>query len=138
MGIFGDIGRLMKAGFEQTMNTDYAANLRQSADLAEQTMEAQRSGGTHGAAQANPFVNMSMFQSMIQGNGRVLGLSDSGSRLDDNVIYNVDMEITLPDREPYPTVYRTVIALSALPNWQPGALFPMRVSPDDPHSVMLG
>ena len=90
------------------------------------------------AAQANPFANMSMFQSMIQGNGRVLAITDSGSRLDDTMIYDVDMEITLPGREPYPSVYRTVIALSALPNWQPGALFPMRVSPDDPHSMMLG
>lgn len=135
MGIFNDLFRLSKAGVKQSLNTDYAANLRQSADLAEQ---ATTRGATHGAAQANPFANMSMFQSMVQGNGRVLAVTDSGSRLDDTVIYDVDMEITLPGREPYPSVYRTVIALSALPNWQPGALFPMRVSPDDPHSLMLG
>lgn len=135
MGILNDIFRLGKAGVKQSLNTDYAANLRQSADLAEQ---ATTRGATHGAAGANPFANLAMFNSMIQGNGRVLAVRDSGSRLDDAVIYDVDMEITVPGQAPYPAVYRTVIALSALPNWQPGALFPMRVSADDPQSIMLG
>lgn len=135
MGILNDIFRMGKAGVKQSLNTDYAANLRQSADLAEQ---ATTRGATHGAAGANPFANLAMFNSMIQGNGRVLAVRDSGSRLDDAVIYDVDMEITVPGQAPYPAVYRTVIALSALPNWQPGALFPMRVSADDPQSIMLG
>lgn len=135
MGIFKDIFRLSKAGVQQSLNTDYAANLRYSADLAEQSTTR---GATHGAAGANPFSNLAMFNSMVQGNGRVLAVRDSGSRLDDTVIYDVDMEITVPGQPPYPAVYRTVIAVSALPNWQPGALFPMRVSPDDPQSLMLG
>ena len=135
MGVFKDIFRLSKAGIQQSLETDYVGNLRRSADLAEQ---ATTRGPTHGAAGANPFTNLAMFNSMIQGNGRVLALRDSGSRLEDTVIYDVDMEITLPGQAPYPAVYRTVIALSALPNWQPGALFPMRVSPDDPQSMMLG
>lgn len=135
MGVFKDIFRLSKAGVKQSLNTDYAANLKHSADLAEAMTEP---GSTHGAAGANPFANLAMYNSMIQGNGKVLRLTDSGSRLDDTVIYDVDMEISIPGREPYRSAYRTVIALAALPNWQPGALFPMRVSKDDPHSLMLG
>lgn len=144
MGVFKDLFTLMKAGAQQSANTDYVEALRQSAKLAEQYSEMQsrvnQGGpvGSHGAATANPFVNMGMYASMIQGNGRVIALRDSGRRMDDEVIYDVDLEVTMPDRPPYPAVYSTVIALGALPHWQPGALFPFRADPNNPTTLMLG
>lgn len=41
-------------------------------------------------------------------------------------------------RDAYRTTYQTVIADSALSNWQPDAVLPFRVSPENPHSLMLG
>ena len=140
MGVFRDLFRLTKAGLEQTARTDYVGNLRQSADLAEQFAGVQPGdvSGTHGAATANPFLNLSMYGSMTRGSGRVVSLADSGKRIGDEVIYAVELDITLPGAEPYRTTYKTVIAEAALHGWQPGAMFPVRVSPDDPNAVMLG
>ncbi|MGD8167102.1 hypothetical protein ACEXOS_007735 [Herbiconiux sp. P16] len=140
MGVFNDLWRLTKAGVAQTARTDYAENLRQSADLAEQFAGKDPNAplGTHGAATANPFTNLSMFASMIQGSGTVVALHDTGGRIGLDAIYAVDLDITLPGAEPYRTVYKTVIAQAALPNWQPGAMYPFRVSPTDRDAVMLG
>lgn len=136
MGVVNDVFRLMRAGFKQSAQTNYAENLRQSADLAEQF-----SNGipvTHGAAGANPFANMAAYAGMIQGSGTVRGLRATGQVIAGTSVYLVDFEITLPDRASYQAQYQTVIAQAALPNWQPGAMYPLRVSPEDQNAIMLG
>ncbi|MGK9147435.1 hypothetical protein KXS11_07415 [Plantibacter flavus] len=140
MGVFGDVFRLMKAGTKQTANTDLAANLRQSADLAEQFGGAAPNTplGTHGAAAANPFTNLAAYANMLQGSGTVVSLAPTGGDVAGTPVYAVELDVTVPGREPYRTRYQTVIAQAALPGWQPGAMFPFRVSPTDPHSLMLG
>jgi hypothetical protein len=140
MGVFGDLFRLGKAGVTQSLNTDYAANLKQSADLAEQFAGVDPNAplGTHGAASANPFANMSAYAGMIAGSGTVVALRDSGRRVGTDVIYDVDLDVTLPGAEPYRAVYTTVLAQAAVPNWQPGAMYPFRVSPTDRNSLLLG
>jgi hypothetical protein len=140
MGIFNDLFRLTKAGAQQSLDTDYAANLKQSADLAEQFagLKPGEPVGTHGAATANPFDNMRMYAGMIRGTGTVVSVSDSGTKLLSDTIYAVELDIRLPSLDAYRTVYKTVIAEAALLNWQPGAVIPLRVSPSDPHAIMLG
>ncbi|MGH3704669.1 MAG: hypothetical protein ACRDT9_08580 [Agromyces sp.] len=140
MGVFRDLFRLTKAGLEQSANTDYRENLRLSADLAEQFAGVGPNDvvGTHGAATANPFTNMAAYGQMIQGSGRVVSLIDTGKRLGDTVVYAVELDVTLPGEAPYRTVYQTVIAEAALHGWQAGAVLPVRVSPSDRNSVMLG
>jgi hypothetical protein len=140
MGIFNDLFRLSKAGVQQSLNTDYAANLKLSADLAEQFggLKPGEAVGTHGAATANPFDNMRMYAGMIQGTGTVVSLIDSGTKLLDDTIYAVELDIRLPSTDAYRTIYKTVIAGPALANWQPGAVIPLRVSPTDRNAIMLG
>lgn len=140
MGILGDIGRLMKAGAKQTANTDYAANLKHSADLAEQytNYDPNAPSGTHGAAAANPFVNMAAFATMHRGSGTVVGLAPTGADVEGTPIYAVELDVKLEGQDVYRTSYQTLIADGALSNWQPGSVLPFRVSPTDPHSLMLG
>lgn len=140
MGIFKDIGRLMKAGAAQSAQTDYAANLKASADLAEQYagLDPNAPLGTHGAAAANPFANMAAYAAMLQGSGTVLSLSPTGTDVTGVPVYAVELELTLDGQQPYRTTYQTVIAAGALHNWQVGAVLPFRVSREDPHSLMLG
>ena len=140
MGILGDIGRLMKAGAKQTVNTDYAANLKHSADLAEQYTgyDPNTPNGTHGAAAANPFVNMAAFATMQRGSGTVLSLAPTGADLEGTPIYAVELDLKVEGQDAYRTSYQTLIADGALSNWQPGAVLPFRVSPTDPHSLLLG
>lgn len=140
MGVFGDVFRLMKAGAKESMNTDYAANLKQSADLAEQFggSAPNQPLGSHGAATANPSANMTAYANMLQGSGTVVSLAPTGGDVTGTPVYAVELDITVPGQETYRTSYQTVIAQAALPNWQPGAMFPFRVSPTDPHALMLG
>jgi hypothetical protein len=140
MGVLRDLFRLTKAGYAQSANTDYRENLRRSADLAEQFAGVGPNdvAGTHGGAVANPFTNMAAYGQMLQGSGTVVALADSGKRLAETVVYTVQLDVTLPGEAPYRTVYQTVIAEGALHNWQPGSVLPVRVSPNDRNSVMLG
>jgi len=50
----------------------------------------------------------------------------------------VEFDVTLPGADPYRATYKTVIAEAALHGWQPGAVLPVRVSPDDRTAIMLG
>lgn len=140
MGVFRDIGRLMKAGIAESSRIDYAEALRQSADLAEQLAgtDPRAPQGTHGAASADPFANMSAYASMTPASGTVLSLAPTGAEVTGTPVYAVELEVTIDGRPPYRTGYQTVIAAGALHNWQPGSVLPFRVSPNDPHSLMLG
>ncbi|MBO9626366.1 MAG: hypothetical protein J7484_08335 [Microbacterium sp.] len=140
MGVFKDIGRLMKAGAASSARIDYAEALRQSADLAEQYANADPNApqGTHGAASANPFANMAAYATMTPAAGTVLSLAPTGADVAGTPIYAVELDVLIDGRPPYRTTYQTVIAAGALHNWQPGKVLPFRVSPNDPHALMLG
>jgi hypothetical protein len=135
-----DIWRLVRVGIRQTTATDYAEALRQSADLAEMWAGVNGSQplGTHGAATANPFANLAFLQGAVPAAGTVISLAPTGQHLGEVPIYAVELEMRMDGREPYRTTYRTVIGAGALPNWQPGRMLTFRVSPDDPHAIMLG
>jgi hypothetical protein len=136
MSVIRDVLRLMKAGLEQSAHTDYAENLRLSADLAEQY--TQGFPATHGAAGANPFTNMAAMDTWVRGSGRVIGLTPTGQVVAGTAVYAVDFEVTVEGRTPYRATYQTVIAPAALHNWQPDALLPVRVDPANPQVLMLG
>lgn len=140
MGVFKDIGRLMKAGAAESARIDYAEALRQSADLAEQYAGADPNAplGTHGAASANPFANMAAYSTMTPAAGTVVSLAPTGGDVSGAPVYAVELDILIDGQPVYRTTYQTVIAAGALHNWQPGKVLPFRVSPNDPHSVMLG
>lgn len=110
------------------------------ADLAEQYAgyDPNTPSGTHGAAAANPFVNMAAFETMRRGSGTVVGLSPTGAVVEGTPVYAVELDLKIEGQDVYRTSYQTVIADGALANWQPGAVLPFRVSPADPHSLMLG
>lgn len=140
MGYLNDLWRLMRAAQRQSEAYDRAESLREAADLAEAWagLDPNQPLGTHGAMTANPYANLSFLRNAIPAAGTVMYLVATEERLGDAPIHEVGLEITMDGREPYGTIYRTVIAAGALPNWQPGRMLTFRVSPDDPHSIMLG
>ncbi|MFF1573172.1 hypothetical protein ACFVWR_10520 [Leifsonia sp. NPDC058292] len=140
MGVFRDVFRLMKAGAKQTATTDYAANLKMSADLAEQFAGTDPNAplGSHGMSAANPFANMAAYATMAQGSGTVVAIEPTATDVAGTPVYRVHLDLKLEGRDAYRTVYQTVIADSALSNWQPGSVLPFRVSPSDPNALMLG
>lgn len=140
MGVLNDVWRLIKAGGRESARTDYAEALRQSADLAEAMAGADPAApaGTHGAAAANPFTNLEFLRQAIPVAGTVVALAPTGQVLGDVPIYAVELDVQRDGAPIYRTTYQTVIAAGALHNWQPGKVLPFRVSPTDPHALMLG
>ena len=140
MGVLNDVWRLIKAGGRERANIDYAESLRQSADLAEAMAGTNPGGpgGTHGAAAPNPFTNLEFMRQAIPVAGTVVALAPTDQVLGGTPIYAVELDVLRDGAPVYRTTYRTVIAAGALHNWQPGKVLPFRVSPTDPHALMLG
>ena len=130
----------MKAGFDQMGKTDYLGNLHQSANLAEQWAGADPNlpPNTHGAATANPFANLAAMQAGTPASGTVVAVTPTGQEVAGTPVYAVELDVRIDGQETYRTTYQTVIAAGALANWQPGAVYPFKVSPTDPHALMLG
>jgi hypothetical protein len=81
---------------------------------------------------------MAAFATMHRGSGTVVGLAPTGADVEGTPIYAVELDVKLEGQDVYRTSYQTLIADGALSNWQPGSVLPFRVSPTDPHSLMLG
>ncbi|WP_141396678.1 hypothetical protein [Microbacterium gorillae] len=115
-------------------------SIRQSADAAEYWLKVRddMTAASHGAAEGNPFANMAAYGRGTPASGTVISLAPTGATIADVPVYAVELSVAIDGREPYRSRYETVIAAGALHNWQPGAVLPFRVAPDDPHALMLG
>ncbi|MGI6877568.1 hypothetical protein [Microbacterium sp. gxy059] len=140
MGLFRDLRRLWAVARENRRHMDIAESIRVSADAAEHWSRVARdaSRGVYGAAVPDPFANLAFHQRGLAASGRVLSLAPTAEAFEGATVYDVRLEVRIDGREPYETAYRTVIAAAALPNWQPGRVLPFRVSPADPHALLLG
>jgi hypothetical protein len=50
----------------------------------------------------------------------------------------LDLMVNVPGREPYAVKHRQLVALSAIPNFQPGRSFPVHVEQQDPSKIVIG
>jgi len=74
----------------------------------------------------------------LVGTGTITAIRDTGVQVNYQPQFEIDLQIAVPDREPYIATIKQVVALSVLPQFQPGAVMPVRVDPDNPASVMIG
>jgi len=140
MGIFKDM-------------KDTAKNMKDLADTGKQ-MQAEKYGTTNpfkqmaaGVAEANAAVQSIQADQMkmqhlmangIAGQGVIKQLRDTGMQVNYQPQFDIDMEIHVEGREPYDATVRQVVAMSVLPQFQPGATMPVHVDPADPSSFMIG
>ncbi len=73
------------------------------------------------------------------GSGRVLSVRNSGTVLDQvDLVVILRLEVTVPDRAPYPAVATHVLrGRAAWDSIGPGTLLPVRVDPAYPHNVAV-
>jgi len=147
MGMFKN----MKQGFD-IVRSDELKELKKKADaqpktnpldglrMANQAMDnaaaMQESMGMVGGA--NPGAAMGLMSNGIQGNGTVKSLNDTGQQVNGAPVYEVVLAVALPNQEPYDVTHKQIIALAAVSNWQPGAMFPVRVDPSNPQNLVIG
>jgi hypothetical protein len=99
-----------------------------------------------GVAQANQMVSglaaeqqktAMLMASGIPGQARIDQVSDTGVTVNDNPQVQFNLTVTIPGRDPYPATLTQVVSRIAIGSFQPGATVPVRVSPDDPQTLMI-
>jgi hypothetical protein len=73
----------------------------------------------------------------IVGQARIDQVTDTGTTVNDNPQVRFNLTVNIPGRDPYPTMLTQVVSRIAIGSFQPGATVPVRVSPDDPQSLII-
>ena len=73
----------------------------------------------------------------IVGQARIDGVADTGATINDNPRVQFQLTVTIPGRDPYPATLTQVVSRITIGSFQPGATVPVRVSPDDPQTLMI-
>jgi len=149
MGMFKD----MKGAFD-VIRSDELKELKKKADaqpktsmldgvkMANQAMdsaqEAQAAINESGGLTANPMANMATMAGGLMGTATVTALTETGTEMNGAPIVELDLSVTVGGGEPYPVKHRQLIAHSALPNFQPGKSFSVRVDQNDPTKLIIG
>ncbi len=73
----------------------------------------------------------------IVGQAHIDGIADTGATINDNPQVQFNLTVTIPGRDPYPATLTQVVSRIAIGSFQPGATVPVRVSPEDPQTLMI-
>jgi hypothetical protein len=99
-----------------------------------------------GVAQANDMLGQMasdgqkaqyLMQSGRVGTATVAGVRQTGTFVNNNPECELDLQVVVDSGTPYPVTHRQVLAMVALPGFQPGASVPVRVDPNDPQSLII-
>ena len=71
------------------------------------------------------------------GTAVVTELRQTGAFVNENPQCEIDLQVTVEGIPPYATTHRQVLAMVAIPQFQPGATVPVRVDPDNPTSLII-
>ena len=78
-----------------------------------------------------------LMASGISGRARIDQISDTGATVNDNPRVQFDLTVTIPGHNPYPATLTQVVSRIAIGSFQPGATVPVRVSPEDPLTLLI-
>ena len=142
MGMFRDMGEAFKV-----LKSDELKELKRKADAQPKVSMME---GIRMANEAMDQVPMwqeqaAQMQGMagayangVAGNATVQAINDTGTMVNNAPVMELDLMVTVPGREPYPVKHRQLVALSAIPNFQPGKMFPVHVDQNDPNRIVIG
>ncbi len=73
----------------------------------------------------------------IAGQARIDRVNDTGTTISDNPRVQLSLTVTIPGRKPYPAMLTQVVSRIAIGSFQPGATVPVKVSPEDPQTLLI-
>jgi hypothetical protein len=73
----------------------------------------------------------------IVGQAMINEVTDTGATINDNPRVQLHLTVTVPGRAPYPATLTQVVSRMSIGRFQPGSAVPVRVSPDDPQTLMI-
>ena len=103
-------------------------------DLQQQAVGMQQAA----PATADPFAPGATLAGGIMGQAVVNSISDTGTVINNAPVCELNLTVTIPGREPYPVTHRQLLAQTAIPRFQPGATFSVRVDQNDPTKIVIG
>lgn len=72
------------------------------------------------------------------GSATVTAVQDTGTRINESPVVELDLMVTVPGRDPYPVKHRQVISPVVMANFQPGSVITVRVDPADQSKLIIG
>src|SRR5688500_4807050 len=76
-------------------------------------------------------------ESGVQGHARVVAMEQTGMSMNDNPLIEMDLDVTLPGRQPYRVHHKDWVPLMMLGTLGGGAALPVRVDPQDPSKILI-
>jgi hypothetical protein len=74
----------------------------------------------------------------IVGQATIIQVRDTGTTVNENPQVEFDLSVTIPGRDAYSATLTQIISRIAIGSFQPGSTVPVRVSSEDPQSLMIG
>jgi hypothetical protein len=145
MGMFRDLGDAFKV-----LKSDELKELKRKADaqpkvsmmegvrMANQAMDQVPVWQQQGAEMMQMAGGAGAYATGLAGNATVTAISDTGTMVNNAPVMELDLTVNVPGREPYQVKHRQLVALSAIPNFQPGKTFPVHVDQQDPTKLVIG
>jgi hypothetical protein len=145
MGMFKDMGDAFKV-----LRSDELKELKKKADaqpkvnpieglrLANEAMDQAPMWQQQGAQMQQMAGAAGAYATGMAGNATVTAIADTGTMVNNAPVMELDLMVNVPDREPYQVKHRQLVALSAIPNFQPGRSFPVHVDNQDPTKLVIG
>jgi hypothetical protein len=78
-----------------------------------------------------------LMQSGRVGSGTISAVRQTGTFVNNNPECEIDLQVSVDGGAPYAVTHRQVLAMVALPSFQPGAAVPVRVDPNDASSLII-
>jgi hypothetical protein len=78
-----------------------------------------------------------LMTSGVVGQARIDEITETGATINDNPQVRFNLTVTVPGRDPYPATLTQIVSQLAIGNFQPGATVPVKVSPDDPQTLII-
>ena len=145
MGMFKDMGDAFKV-----LRSDDLKDLKKKADaqpktsmmdgirMANEAVDQVPMWQQQGAEMAQMAQGTGAYATGLAGNATVNSISDTGMMVNNAPVMEMDLTVNVPGRQPYSVKHRQLVALSAIPNFQPGKMFPVHVDHQDPTKLVLG
>lgn len=133
MGFFKDIKKLQQTAKEMTPpeHRGIGGGLRAMRDGVAQANDML------GGLQADAAKAQHLAVSGVPGSATVTGIRQTGMVVNENPQVELDLQVSIEGREPYSVTHQQVIAMIAIPQFQPGATVPVKVDPADPQSLIV-
>jgi hypothetical protein len=133
MGFFKDVSDLKKQG-EALRPPEHRGMMGGFRAMRDGVSTANQMLGGIAAEQQK---TAELMASGVVGQAVINTIADTGTTVNENPQVQFSLTVTIPGQAPYPASLTQIVSRVAIGSFQPGATVPVRVSPNDPQTLMI-